>query len=53
MKPWERNSRADYVFENDERQQYLKDKIVIDAPQVYSKPYYDEVAGLDGVTQLQ
>ncbi len=53
LEPWERNSRADYVFENDERQQYLKDPITIDDPQVYSKRYYDEVAGLDGVTQLQ
>ncbi len=53
MEPWERNSRADYVFENEERQQYLVDKITSEDPQVYSKRYYDEVADLDGVTQLQ
>ena len=53
MQPWQRNSRADYVFENNERQQYLKDAISVPEPQVYSKPYYDEVAHLDGVTQLQ
>lgn len=53
MEPWERNSRADYVFENDERQQYLVDRIVSDDPQVYSRRYYEEVANVDPVTQLQ
>ena len=53
MEPWERNSRADYVFENEERQQYLADKIVSEDPQVYSKRYYDEAADVDPVTQLQ
>lgn len=53
MEPWQRNSRADYVFENEDRQQFLKDRITAEEPQVYSKRYYDEVAGLDPVTQLQ
>ena len=53
MEPWQRNSRADYVFENEDRQQYLRDKICVPTPQEYSKRYYDEVADLDGVTQLQ
>ena len=53
MEPWERNSRADYVFENEERQQYLRDAITSEDPQLYSKRYYDEVSELDGVTQLQ
>lgn len=53
MEPWERNSRADYVFENGERQQYLADKITSEDPQVYSKRYYDEVSNVDPVTQLQ
>ena len=53
MEPWERFSRADYVFENDERQQYLKDPIVGPTPQDGSKPYFDHVAGLDAVSQIQ
>ncbi|WP_165171170.1 asparagine synthase (glutamine-hydrolyzing) [Adlercreutzia sp. ZJ242] len=53
MEPWERNSRADYVFENEDRQRYLADAIVSEDPQAYSKRYYDEVAYADAVTQLQ
>ncbi|MEE8722367.1 MAG: asparagine synthase (glutamine-hydrolyzing) [Eggerthellaceae bacterium] len=53
MEPWERNSRADYVFENEERQQYLKDPIVDGDPQLYSKRYYEEAADVDPVSQLQ
>ena len=53
MEPWERNSRADYVFENEERQQYLKDPITSGDPQQYSKHYYDESNNVDPVSQLQ
>lgn len=53
MEPWERFSRADYVFENDDRQQYLKDPITGPTPQERSKTYFEHVDGLDGVTQLQ
>ena len=53
MEPWERFSRADYVFENEDRQQYLRDKITGPTPQEGSKPYFDHVAGLDAVSQLQ
>lgn len=53
LEPWERNSRADYVFENDELARFLADPVVAPLPQVLSKPYFDEVADLDGVTQLQ
>lgn len=53
MEPWERFSRADYVFENDDRQQYLKDPITGPTPQDGSKPYFDHVAGLDAVSQIQ
>ena len=53
MEPWERNSRADYVFENEERQQYLVDPITAADPQIYSKRYYEECADVDPVSQLQ
>ncbi|WP_139652622.1 asparagine synthase (glutamine-hydrolyzing) [Raoultibacter phocaeensis] len=53
MEPWERFSRADYVFENDERQQYLKDPITGPTPQERSKCYFEHVEDLDAVTQLQ
>ena len=53
LEPWERNSRADYVFQNEERQKFLVDPIVAGDPQQYSKKYFDEVADQDPVTQLQ
>lgn len=53
MEPWERFSRADYVFENDDRQRFLKDPITGPTPQERSKHYFEHVAGLDAVTQLQ
>lgn len=53
MEPWERFSRADYVFENEDRQRYLKDPITGPTPQERSKHYFEHVAGLDAVTQLQ
>lgn len=53
MEPWERFSRADYVFENEDRQRYLKDPITGSTPQERSRRYFEHVDGLDGVTQLQ
>lgn len=53
MEPWERFSRADYVFENEDRQRYLKDLITGPTPQERSKAYFEHVDGLDAVTQLQ
>ncbi|WP_417144029.1 asparagine synthase (glutamine-hydrolyzing) [Raoultibacter massiliensis] len=53
MEPWERFSRADYVFENEDRQRYLKDPITGPTPQERSKAYFEHVDGLDAVTQLQ
>lgn len=53
MEPWERFSRADYVFENEERQKFLKDPIVGPTPQERSRVYFDHVEGLDAVSQLQ
>ena len=53
MEPWERFSRADYVFENEDRQRFLKDPITGPTPQERSRRYFDHVEGLDAVTQLQ
>ena len=53
MEPWERFSRADYVFENEDRQRFLKDPITGPTPQERSRVYFDHVDGLDAVTQLQ
>lgn len=53
MEPWERFSRADYVFENEDRQRYLKDPITGPTPQERSRRYFEHVDGLDAVTQLQ
>ncbi|MFI3325692.1 MAG: asparagine synthase (glutamine-hydrolyzing) [Clostridia bacterium] len=55
MEPFERFMRANYVFEQGETQKYLKKEIKTEKPEMYSKPYFDEIAklGLDEVTQLQ
>lgn len=53
MEPWRRNSRANYVFEPEERQRFLADPIISDIPQAYSRKYFNEVAGFDGVSALQ
>lgn len=56
--PWQRNSRADYVFGAQERLRFLSDDVrrAADAspgPQEASRRYFDEVPGADAVTQLQ
>lgn len=53
MERWRRNSRANYVFEPEDRQRFLVDPITSDIPQMYSRRYFNEVAELDGVTALQ
>lgn len=53
MEPYQRFMRANYVFQSEERQQYLKRPITSKLPEEYSKPYFDEVKGLDEPTQLQ
>lgn len=53
MEPYQRFMRANYVFQSEERQQYLKKPITSKLPEEYSKPYFDEVKGLDEPTQLQ
>lgn len=53
MEPYQRFMRANYVFDSDERQQYLKKPITSKLPEEYSKVYFDECKGLDEPTQLQ
>lgn len=53
MEPWQRFMRANYVFQSDERQKFLKRPITSRLPEEYSKRYFDEVQGLDEPTQLQ
>lgn len=54
MEPYQRFMRANYVFTDPkERQKYLKRPISTQAPEEYSKRYFQEAAGLDEPTQLQ
>ncbi len=53
MEPWERFSRANYVFENEDRARFLKDPITGPTPQERSREYFAHVQGLDAVSQLQ
>lgn len=53
MEPYQRFMRANYVFQNAERQKFLKRPIASKVPEEYSKRYFDEVSNLDEPTQLQ
>lgn len=53
MEPWQRFMRANYVFQFQELQGFLKDPIKTEKPEQYSKRYFDEVQTLDEPTQLQ
>lgn len=53
MEPYQRFMRANYVFQSDERQKYLKKPIVSKLPEEYSKKYFESVKHLDEPTQLQ
>ena len=55
MEPYQRFMRANYVFQSDERQKYLKKPISSKLPEEYSKRYFDEIKdqNLDEPTQLQ
>lgn len=53
QEPYQRFMRANYVFQTDERQKFLKRKITTDKPEEYSKKYFLEVKDLDEPTQLQ
>lgn len=56
--PWERNSRADYVFGLEERRRLLSPEVLQEvekrpSPQELSRCHFDKVAECDPVTQLQ
>lgn len=53
MEPYQRFTRANYVFQSAERQKFLKRPIASKVPEEYSKRYFDEVSNLDEPTQLQ
>ncbi len=53
MEPYQRFLRASYVFQADERQKFLKEKITAMNPEEYSRKYFLEVQNLDEPTQLQ
>ncbi len=53
MEPYQRFMRANYVFQSEERQKFLKRPITSSLPEEYSKRYFDEVSNLDEPTQLQ
>ena len=53
MEPYQRFMRANYVFQENEREKYLKRPITSKSPAEYSKRYFEEVKDLDEPTQLQ
>lgn len=53
MQPYQRYMRANFVFQSDERQKFLKRPIVSKKPEEYSKHLFDETSHLDESTQLQ
>lgn len=53
MEPYQRFMRANYVFQSEERQKFLKRPITSALPEEYSKRYFEEVSHLDEPTQLQ
>ena len=53
MEPYQRFQRANFVFQADERQKYLKRPIAEKHPEELSKRFFDEVSNLDECSQLQ
>lgn len=53
MEPYQRFMRANYVFQSEERQKFLKKPIACKHPEAFSKRYFEPVKHLDEPTQLQ